>query len=228
MNKLVITILCLASFGWLYAQGTFSDLLKKNISHFQTSDRLEYSIEVAMKGVSESGTSTQNQFMHYYKDAKKECVSTSVTVSVAQGGVLLSIMPEEQVMVLQNVSDSFGQQYTQMLMTQLESWQSLNVKEVVASTTTRAFDIEMEEHSDYERIQMRFNRNSGLLESSSMYLRGEYMLGDEVLSQSQIDISYSKLIDRSLKKESIEKYLNENFELQPEYADFTLYNTLNN
>jgi len=216
----------MASFGWLYAQGTFTDLLEKNISYFQASERLEYTIEVDVKGISEEGTTSQKQQMHYYKTAKKQCVSTATTVMVAEGGVLLSVMPAEKVMVLQYASDSFGQQYTQQLLDQLEAWQSLNVKEVLVSGALRAFDIEMEASSDYEKIQMRFNKNTGLLQSSTMYLRGQYLLGDEVINTSQIDISYKGLSDKSLRRASIDTYLSKNFELQPEYADFTLYNTI--
>jgi len=225
-QTIAITILSLASVCMMYGAGSFEHLMTKSIQYFQNTTRGEYSIQVGIKDA--QGMPLHTESMHFYKKGGNQCIITSNTIMICQAGRVLSILPNEKVMVLHSKADSFEYQYSRQLFKLLENWRQMPIKELSTVDGLRVFEIEMQNHDDFEKVQIRFHKDTEVLASSTLWLNGAYMLNNAAVESPQIDISYQSLKNKEARKLSISDYLTDDLKPRAAYTTYTFHNTLEN
>ena len=227
MKKLIVIAILTTVSGQLFAQGEFQTLMQKSLVHFQKSTELKYSLEVGIYKDSLTQKAESKEYMHVYRSARKYCIMTQDMLMIEEKNTTVSVMKDEKVVVLQALNDSFQIQYIEQMTSLLKAWELLEPAELPGSTKQEVvYRLNMPSGSEYSAVEMTFNRTTGLLVGTSMWLQGEYYFGDEVFKAPRIELKFTELQQPQVTKLATSQILKADFTLNGAYTSYTLHNTL--
>jgi len=210
----------------LWAASGFEDYLKFNIEHFQAGENHSYSLALNLYDDSLSNHLSQTEYMHVYTNKRKQCVYTSDRVMIKEGNKLVSILTDEQSVVLQESAESFRSDYVEQLRMLLSAWETLEIESDVSGGSEVTFKITMPASSDYSAIKLSFNKRTNLLTKSTIWLRGEYAMGGKTYMAPRIEMNLSRLMKPQIARLSIQDVLTSDLKLTEQYKNYAFYNTI--